>query len=43
MDKCEELHANVIQPLNDKSAGPLEKLNTGGYQVRTSQLQTFGK
>ncbi|CAM9203809.1 unnamed protein product [Hapterophycus canaliculatus] len=32
MDKCEELHANVIQPLNDKSAGPLEKLNTGGYQ-----------
>lgn len=30
MERCEELHASLIQPLNDKTAGPLEKANTGG-------------
>ncbi|CAM9152730.1 unnamed protein product [Pylaiella littoralis] len=30
MDRCNELHASLIQPLNDKTAGPLEKANTGG-------------
>ncbi|CAM9166419.1 unnamed protein product [Ectocarpus sp. 12 AP-2014] len=32
MEKCDDLHASFIQPLNDKTAGPLEKLQTGGYQ-----------
>lgn len=32
MDRCDELHASLIQPLNDNVHGPLEKLNTGGYQ-----------
>lgn len=32
MDRCEHLHASFIQPLNDNAHGPLEKLNTGGYQ-----------
>lgn len=32
MERCNELHANFIQPLNDSVHGPLEKLNTGGYQ-----------
>lgn len=32
MDRCNELHASFIQPLNDNVNGPLEKLNTGGYQ-----------
>ena len=30
MERCDELHASLIQPLNDKTAGPLEKANTGG-------------
>lgn len=32
MNRCNELHASFIQPLNDTLHGPLEKLNTGGYQ-----------
>lgn len=32
MERCNELHASFIQPLNDNVHGPLEKLNTGGYQ-----------
>lgn len=32
MNRCNELHASFIQPLNDNVHGPLEKLNTGGYQ-----------
>ncbi|CAB1117285.1 unnamed protein product [Ectocarpus sp. CCAP 1310/34] len=32
LEKCDDLHASFIQPLNDKTAGPLEKLQTGGYQ-----------
>lgn len=30
MERCDELHSSLIQPLNDKTAGPLEKANTGG-------------
>lgn len=32
MNRCNELHANFIQPLNNRAHGPLEKLKTGGLQ-----------
>ncbi|CAM9418426.1 unnamed protein product [Chrysoparadoxa australica] len=33
MAKCEDLHTNFIQPLNDRIHGPLEKsTTTGGYR-----------